>query len=141
MTGGPALSAAGRARAADAHRAEEWAVHVSVKARGSVSPSAAWERRLTRGAQLAGGAACWAEARTCAGEAVLFVGCGPLSENGPRGKRLGWFVCWAARRERKGAGLGFLGFFSILFPLSYLFLNQTKFEFKYKFEFKPHSNN
>ena len=38
-------------------------------------------------------------------------------------------------------GLGFLGFFSILFPLSFLFLNQTKFEFKYKFEFKPHSNN
>ena len=109
--------------------------------RGRKGDSRAWERRLTRGAQLAGGAACWAEARTCAGEAVLFVGCGPLSENGPRGKRLGWFVCWAARRERKGAGLGFLGFFSILFPLSYLFLNQTKFEFKYKFEFKPHSNN
>ena len=38
-------------------------------------------------------------------------------------------------------GLGFLGFFSILFPLSFLFLNQTKFEFKYKFEFKLHSNN
>jgi hypothetical protein len=38
-------------------------------------------------------------------------------------------------------GLGFLGFFSILFPLSFLFLNQTKFEFKYRFEFKPHSNN
>ena len=37
-------------------------------------------------------------------------------------------------------GLGFvLGSFSI--SSSLLFLIQTKFEFKYKFEFKPHSNN
>ena len=115
MTGGPALSATGRVRAGDAHRAEEWAVHVSVKARGSVSPSAAWERRLTRGAQLVGGAACWAEARTCAGEAVLFEGCGPLSENGPRGGRVG-LVCLLGRGEREKrswAGLSGFLFYSI----------------------------
>ena len=37
-------------------------------------------------------------------------------------------------------GLGFSSFL-ILFTLSFLFLIQTKFEFKYKIEFKPHSNN
>ena len=120
MTGGPALSAAGRARAADAHRAEEWAVHVSVKARGSVSPSAAWERRLTRGAQLAGGAACWAEARTCAGEAVLFVGCGPLSENGPRGGKGGAGLFAGPRGEREKE-LGWAFWVSFLFYFLSLF--------------------
>ena len=48
--------------------------------------------------------------------------------NGPEGEEkelgrvglLGWFEF----------GLGFLGFFSILFPLPFLFLNQTKFEFQ-----------
>ena len=45
---------------------------------------------------------------------------------------------WAERDEREGwadFGLRVLGFLSF----SSLFLIQTKFEFKYKFEFKPHS--
>ena len=54
-----------------------------------------------------------------------------------RGERVG---------RRVDDGLGWVGWFglgfsSIPFPLSFLFLNQTKFEFKYKFEFNPHSNN
>ena len=37
--------------------------------------------------------------------------------------------------------LEFWAGFSCSIPLCFLFLIQTKFEFKYKFEFKPHSNN
>ena len=60
-------------------------------------------------------------------------------------------VDWVSREEsglgREGSGLGWglAAWAGLVFHLSgffsFLFLNQTKFEFKYKFEFKPHSNN
>ena len=60
-------------------------------------------------------------------------GVGPGELLGPRRRN------WAAGMGWAGAGLSLvLGSFSI--PSSLLFLIQTKFEFKYKFEFKPHSN-
>jgi len=46
-------------------------------------------------------------------------------------------------RGKWAAGLVLVGFFLFSISIYSLFsiLNQTKFEFKYKFEFKPHSNN
>jgi len=55
------------------------------------------------------------------------VGHGPL--------RVG-LGCWAAGKSWAGSSLGWVFWVS-----SFLFLIQSKFEFKYKFEFKPHSNN
>ena len=79
---------------------------------------------------------------------------GPVRERGKTvagwAGRVRWKPAWereervgCARRERaKGrgvwAGLGPVGFVGFS---SFLFLIQSKFEFKYKFEFKPHSNN
>jgi len=55
-------------------------------------------------------------------------------ERGPGRTGPGFGCCWV---------LGFAGFspFLSLFTLSLLFLIQTKFEFKYRFEFKPHPIN
>ena len=79
-----------------------------------------------------------------------------------RGSRPGWAACcWAAagRREKGWAAQGYvwaghwvgldlglvswagLSFVSISISSFFPILIQTKFEFKYKFEFKPHSNN
>ena len=57
----------------------------------------------------------------------------PGWRTGPRRRRLDWAArVWV---------LGWVSFVFLLFPSSFLSLIQTKFEFKYKFEFKPHSNN
>ena len=72
-----------------------------------------------------------------------------------RGEELGQTgICWAARDERKGSGLGQRDWLlgrekgirpGLAFPIflsPFLFLFQTKlnlFEFKFEFEFKPHS--
>ena len=64
---------------------------------------------------------------------------------GPRkGKGRAGLLGWVLERERWAAGFGWvLGFWSSfpLLLLIYFYNKQTKFEFKYKFEFKPHSNN
>ena len=78
MTGGPALSAAGRARAGDAHRTEEWA-----------EAGRTWERRGSEGVGRSAGSAWeWAEQK-----AGLRGGVGhgvwPRME-----------VAWAAAREQ-----------------------------------------
>ena len=73
------------------------------------------------------------------------------------GRREGWAAgcSWAKKKEGRAGSLGwvsgvwfgFLGLdygflsFLFLFLLLFLFLIQTKFELKYNFEFKPHSNN
>ena len=56
-------------------------------------------------------------------------------------------ACWAEHAERGSwasswVGLLWVGLVSCFLSSSTLFLKQqTKFEFKYNFEFKPHSNN
>ena len=86
--------------------------------------------------------ASWAEVWAVRGERSEL---GPRDAAGPRkGKGRAGLLGWVLERERWAAGFGWvLGFWSS-FPLLFLiyFYNkQTKFDFKYKFEFKPHSNN
>ena len=99
--------------------------------------SAAWERGCGTGRCVGRGEAegengsGWA--RVGSERAARFgvgkrrVGHGPL--------RVG-LGCWAAGKSWAGSSLGWVFWVS-----SFLFVIQSKFEFKYKFEFKPHSNN
>ena len=91
-----------------------------------------------------------AEALVGRGGAGLARGCGLESELlGPGGKGgPDGLSCWVGPAERGwarvaglGLSLGWFFFFSISIYSLFPNLIQTKFEFKYKFEFKPHSNN
>ena len=118
-------------------------------------------RAVSGKAQRGAGRAGQAEARRVGERAVRGAGRGELGRGvgravregqatGTRGKKLGWFVCWAGNlvwAEALGwteAGLS-VGF-AVCFPFhfSILILIQTTqilIEFKTKFEFKPYTLN
>ena len=124
-------------------------------------------KKLTGGVRLsaeAAGAGRWAGVRERGAERG--AGCGPGDARAGKRGMLCWLRARAGRWFRGPSGPGWwttlareeraglkrtgflcrvvlgLGYGSLFYsPFSFLFLLQTKFEFKSKFEFKPHSNN